>query len=108
MQISLEKERLDLPYWAMIFAICVVMDVSKCMDTRTLEFFNKGGAFSTLTWLQEDIASAVVLRILKVLISRPLLWQPSSVMLVIFVQQILRISSIICNITSKCNSTFYF
>ena len=30
---SAQEERLDLPYWNMIEAICVVVDDSKCLDT---------------------------------------------------------------------------
>ena len=33
-----QEERLGLPYWTMILAICVVEDVSKCLDTPILEF----------------------------------------------------------------------
>ena len=29
---------LDLPYWTMIWAICALVDVSKCLDTPILEF----------------------------------------------------------------------
>ena len=29
---SVQEERLDLPYWTMILAICVVVDESKCLD----------------------------------------------------------------------------
>ena len=30
---SFQEERLDLPYWTMILATCVVVDESKCLDT---------------------------------------------------------------------------
>ena len=33
-----QEERLGLPYWTMILAICVVVDESKCLDTPILEF----------------------------------------------------------------------
>ena len=33
-----QEERLDLPYWTMIQAICVVVDESKCLDIPMLEF----------------------------------------------------------------------
>ena len=33
-----QKERLGLPYWTMILAICVVVDESKCLNTPILEF----------------------------------------------------------------------
>ena len=35
---SAQDERLGLPYWTMIWAICVVVDESKCLDTPILEF----------------------------------------------------------------------
>ena len=33
-----QEERLGLPYWTMIWAICVVVDESKCLDTPIWEF----------------------------------------------------------------------
>ena len=33
-----QEERLGLPYWTMILAICVVVDESKCLDIPMLEF----------------------------------------------------------------------
>ena len=33
-----QEERLGLPYWTMILAICVVVDESKCLDIPILEF----------------------------------------------------------------------
>ena len=33
-----QKERLGLPYWTMISAICVVVNESKCLDIPILEF----------------------------------------------------------------------
>ena len=35
---SFQEERLGLPYWSMIQAICVVVDESKCLDTPISEF----------------------------------------------------------------------
>ena len=32
-----QEERLGLPYWTMILAICVMVDESKCLDTPILE-----------------------------------------------------------------------
>ena len=32
------QEELDLPYWSMVQAICVVVDESQCLDTPILEF----------------------------------------------------------------------
>ena len=37
---SFQEERLDLPYWTMIKAICVVVDVSICLDILIFEIFN--------------------------------------------------------------------
>ena len=34
---SFQEERLALPYWTMILAICVVVDVAKHLDILTLE-----------------------------------------------------------------------
>ena len=36
--VSFQEERLGGPYWTMIWAICVVVDESKCLDTPILEF----------------------------------------------------------------------
>ena len=33
-----QEERLCLPYWKMILAICVVVDESKCLDTPIWDF----------------------------------------------------------------------
>ena len=38
---SFQEERLGLPYWTMILAICVVVDEFKCLDTPILEFFSQ-------------------------------------------------------------------
>ena len=35
---SFQEERLDLPYWTMILAICVVVDESICLDIPNWEF----------------------------------------------------------------------
>ena len=35
---SFREERLDLPYWTMIWAICASVDVCKYLDILTLEF----------------------------------------------------------------------
>ena len=43
-----QEERLGLPYWTMILAICVVVDESKCLDIPMWEFFNNLGASSIL------------------------------------------------------------
>ena len=33
-----QEERLGLPYWTMILAICVVVDEFKCLDTPIFDF----------------------------------------------------------------------
>ena len=53
-----QEERLGLPYWTMILAICVVVDESKCLDTPILEFFSNFGASSIYTWVLAETASA--------------------------------------------------
>ena len=35
---SFQDDWLDLPYWTMILAICVVVDETKCLDTPIWEF----------------------------------------------------------------------
>ena len=37
---SVQEERLGLPFWTMIQAICVVVDESNCLDTPIWEFSN--------------------------------------------------------------------
>ena len=41
-----QEERLGFPYWTMIWAICVVVDESKCLEIPIWEFFNNLGASS--------------------------------------------------------------
>ena len=49
-QIPFKRERLGLPYWTMILAICVVVDESKCLDIPILKFSIIFEASSILTW----------------------------------------------------------
>ena len=37
---SFREERLDLPYWTMIWIICASIGVSKYQDIQTLDFLN--------------------------------------------------------------------
>ena len=37
---SFQEERLGLPYWTMSWAMCVVVDESKCLDTPIFGIFN--------------------------------------------------------------------
>ena len=59
-----QEERLDLPYWTMIQAICVVVDESKCLDSPILEFLNNVDASFMLTWFEQQ--KLLVLRTLAV------------------------------------------
>ena len=53
-----QEERLGLPYWTMILAICVVVDESKCLDIPIWEFTILMVHLPFLTWVSEDTASA--------------------------------------------------
>ena len=46
-----QEERLGLPYWTMILAICVVVDESKCLDTPIWDFLKNLRASSIFTWV---------------------------------------------------------
>ena len=47
---SAQEEQLGLPYWTLIWAFCVLVDVSRYLDILTLEIFkNNVGASSILT-----------------------------------------------------------
>ena len=48
---SAQVERLDLPYWTKILAICAVVDVSKCLDIPILEFSIISEHLRFLTWV---------------------------------------------------------
>ena len=53
-----QEERLGLPYWTMIWAICVVVDESKCLDIPIWEFSIILVHLLILTCVKEDTASA--------------------------------------------------
>ena len=55
---SFQEERLGLPYWTMILAICVVVDESKCLDIPIWEFSVILEHLSFFTWVLADTASA--------------------------------------------------
>ena len=76
-----QEERLDLPCWTMILAICVVVGESKNLVFLTLHFFNNVGASSILTWV--SAACPVHPGSLE---KRPSLLQPSFVKPMILVQ----------------------
>ena len=52
------EERLGLPYWTMIMAICVVVDESKCLDIPIWEFSTMQVHPPFSTWVLADTASA--------------------------------------------------
>ena len=54
-----QEERLGLPCWTMISAICVLVDASTYLDILTLELsINNDGASYILTRVLADTASA--------------------------------------------------
>ena len=53
-----QEQRLGLPYWTMILAICVVVDESKCLDTPIWEFSITCEHLPFFTWVKADTASA--------------------------------------------------
>ena len=79
-----QEERLGLPYWTMILAICVVVDESKCLDIPIWEFS-------------------------KILEHLPFLLGYTQILHQQLVLRTLAVSRIIFhNITSEYNSTFVF
>ena len=85
-----QEERLGLPYWTMILAICVVVDESKCLDTPILEFSIICEHLPFLLGCKPILRLLLVLCILVALIQYPSLLQRSFVMLMILAQQILQ------------------
>ena len=55
---SFQVERLGLPYWTMIWAICVVVDESKCLDIPIWEFSVILEHLPFFIWVEADTASA--------------------------------------------------
>ena len=53
-----QEERLGLPYWTMILAICVVVDESKCLDIPIWEFSIIWEHLPFLPGYKHDTASA--------------------------------------------------
>ena len=53
-----QEERPGLPYWTMILAICVVVDISKNLDIPILEFSINWVHLPFLPGKKVDIASA--------------------------------------------------
>ena len=87
---SFQEERLGLPYWTMILAICVVVDESKCLDTPILEF--------SVIWVHPPFLPGYKQILHQLLVRRnqaiwkwyPWLWLLSFEMVMILVQWILR------------------
>ena len=48
---SAQEEQQGLPYWTMISAIGVLVDVSKYLDSMTSEFLKNDGASGILSWV---------------------------------------------------------
>ena len=84
-----EEERLGLPYWTMIWAICVVVDESKCLDIPIWEFSVILEHLPFLFGYKQILHQLLVLRTLAVWTRYPRLLLLSFVMLMILVQCIL-------------------
>ena len=63
---SAQEERLGLPYWTMILAICVVVDESKCLDIPILEFSITFDLLPFLLGYKQILRQPLVLRTLAV------------------------------------------
>ena len=61
-----QEERLGLPNWTMILAICVVVDESKCLDIPILEFSVIWGHPPFLPKYEQILRQLLVLRNLAV------------------------------------------
>ena len=85
-----QLERLDLPYWTMILAICVGVDESKCLDIPILGIFNNLWASSISLGYKQILRPLLVLSILAVCKWYPWLLLLSFEKLMILVRWILR------------------
>ena len=85
-----QEERLVLPYWTMILAICVVVDESTCLDTPICEFSIILEHVPFLPGIKQILHPALVLRTLAVWIWYPWFLLLSFVMLMFPVQRKLR------------------
>ena len=86
-----QEERLDLPYWTMILAICVVVDESKCLDTPRYCVC----CLSIATWQSGDDIHDFCCRHLRCC------W-------LLFCKYCMRSRIVFYNITSEYNSTAVF
>ena len=83
---SFQEERLDLPYWTMNLAICVLVDVSKYPGILTLEFPITLMHLPFWPGCKRILRQLLVLNILEALIWYPWLLRLSFEMLMILVQ----------------------
>ena len=86
---SAQEEQLGLPYWTMVWAICVVVDESTCLDIPILEFSIILEHLPFLPGYKQRLRLLLVLRNPAVWRWYPWLLLLSSVMLMILVQWIL-------------------
>ena len=106
-KIFTQEDRLGLPYWTMILAICVVADVSKYLNLPIFEFSAISEHLPFLLGCKKMLHQLLVLRILVTLkifhyfCGSHLRWWWS-----LFCEHCIRAWIVINNITSKCNSTF--
>ena len=84
-----QEERLDLPYWTMILAICVVVDESKCLDIPIWEISIILEHLPFSPGYKEILHQLLVLRTLAVWIWYPWLLLLYFLVLVTLVQWIL-------------------
>ena len=66
-----QEERLGLPYWTMILAICVVVDESKCLDIPIWEFSISLEHLPFLPGYEQILRQLLVLRTLAIWIWYP-------------------------------------
>ena len=81
-----QEERLDLPYWTMILAICVLVDAAKYLDKLTSGSVRKMMHLPFWLGRMQILRQLLVLRILVVVTWYPWLLLPSFVKLMILVQ----------------------
>ena len=84
-----QEEQLGLPYWTMIWAICVVVDESKCLDVPIWEISIICEHLPFSLWYKQILRQLLVLRNLAIWIWYPWLLPPSFEMLMTLVQWIL-------------------
>ena len=110
-----QEERLGLPYWTMILAVCVVVDESKCLDIPILEFSIILAHLPCLLGYKPILRLLLVHRNPSIWRWFPWSWRLSFEMLKILVQWILRKTQSCLlqyhrgiHIAPEYNSTFVF